>query len=142
MMSGDVVHSKWAWWTSIIAGIILYGTGMNLALIISLIIVFMVGIKYVNPYLDDNGGLQFPRGLIIGPVVLCTCFTIIAAIAAIILVFVWVPVVEPLIDEARSIITPITTLHPTMDTVKMLIVFYGTIIVARVYHRILNKILG
>lgn len=141
-MQRDIVHVKWAWWTCIITAIILYGTGVDLALIISQIIIFMIGIKYVNPYLDDRGGLRFPTGMIIGPVVLCTCFTMLAAVAAMILAFVWFPVVEPLIDATRSIITPITTLHPTVGTVKMLVVFYGMIITARVYDRILNRIIG
>jgi len=162
-MPSDEVHIKWAWGASVVGALVMHTMGMDLLDIIYIVIIFMFGTEYVSPDLDINSRpfqrwsilrvLWRPytdyvphRGTmshnpIVGPIALCIWFTLIVGAVVAFLTMVWLPVIEPLIDGAQTMIGQIVSLKPTKDTVKMLVVFYSMIIASQVYHIALDKMM-
>jgi len=162
-MPGDATHVKIAWTVCGFIALVMWHYEVALLTIISSIFIFMFGAMFVSPDLDLNSTpyqrwsvlkilwapymLYIPhRGtlshhIIVGPIMLCLWLTLVIATMVIVLTLLWLPFIEPLIDEMQLIVDQITAMKLEKDTWNMFFFFYGVVSAAIVTHIIADKLL-
>jgi len=162
-MPGDEAHVAWSERMAFVAGVVLYASGVELLYILGMVGVFLFGAKYVSPDLDIQSKpyhrwgifriLWYPflklvphrskwsHHIILGPISVVAYFMLLVLIACEVLNTYWLPVVEPMIDQAQELLRQIVTLSPTHDNAVFMSVVIVCLLAAAAWHITLDIIM-
>ena len=160
-MPGDATHVKWSQYVAFIGCIGMYGIGVDLLHIICMAAIFMFGAKYVSPDLDIDStpyhrwGIlrvffwpfvklmkhrKLSHNIVIGPILVVGYFSVVVLLLCVVLNRFWLPVVEPMIDQAQEILTQIMTLNLTHENAVVIGIVIACLLAAALLHIIVDKI--